>query len=91
MTELVQLLKAVDSGKPLNRRQLRLAVRHRGLVRMWSPGGYDEETQHVVHEAVIDDWYALVERGAARIELTPRGRAVLKITCKLSPSPATTK
>ena len=79
MSDVEQLLSAVGAGKSLNRRQLRLALRRRGLVRMWTP----------TPEEVITDWPALVTRGVGKVELTPRGRVQLssnqRADCNLQP------
>jgi hypothetical protein len=64
--ELLDLLRTVSAGRPMSRRQLRVAVRRRGLVRMWDPEG-----------GVVEQWEDMVSRGVARAELTPRGREEL--------------
>lgn len=65
--ELKTLLRAAADKRPLNRRQLRLAIRRRGFVAMWAPDG-----------ELIEDWTAMVTKGVARVRLTARGMSVLR-------------
>ena len=62
MDEFTELLRTVARGRSLTRRQLRLAIRRRGFVRLWAPDG-----------TLIDDWHAMVAKGVSQAELTPRG------------------
>lgn len=80
MDEFTELLRTVAQRRSLTRRQLRLAVRRRGFVRMWAPD-----------DTVVDDWHSMVMKGVSRAELTPRGREMLDGVTAVKPKPKAKK